>query len=119
MKAVILVCLVGVAMCAPQLQQRVELIEEPLDTPDPYAFSLNIADDETTNYHTRSETQDENGVVRGSFSYVAPNGIRYITTYSADPINGYQANTVEEQTNIVIVTPRPFVETQPQAGGRF
>ncbi|XP_045603220.1 larval cuticle protein A2B [Procambarus clarkii] len=101
MKVIVLMCLVGVALCAPQQFQK----QEEIDTPEPYEFSLNVADDEFTNYQSRQESQDANGVVQGVYSFVAPNGIRYTTSYTADPINGFQANTVEEQTNIQVVIP--------------
>ncbi|KAG7166553.1 larval cuticle protein A2B-like [Homarus americanus] len=114
MKVIVLACLVGVALCAPQQQFSQQPAQEILDTPDPYAFSLNVADDEFTNYQSRQESQDENGLVQGSYSFVAPNGIRYTTTYTADPINGYNANTVEEQTNIEVVIPvhPPFEQSR-------
>ncbi|KAK8739554.1 hypothetical protein OTU49_003395 [Cherax quadricarinatus] len=103
MKVFVLLCLVGVALSAPQ--QFSNKLENPEDTPEPYEFSLNVADDEFTNYQSRQESQDANGVVQGVYSFIAPNGIRYTTSYTADPVNGFQANTVEEQTNIEIKIP--------------
>jgi hypothetical protein len=49
-----------------------------------------VNDDEFTNYQSRQESQDEQGVVRGQYSYVAPNGVRITVTYTADAVNGYQ-----------------------------
>lgn len=111
MKVAILLCLVGVAICAPQgsrpVQQTGPTDEETIE---PFNFSHIVNDDENTVYTTRQESQDQNGVVQGEYSWVAPNGIRYTTTYIADPVNGYNAVTKEEQTNIVVKIPVP----QPQ-----
>uniref|UniRef100_A0A0P4W9X0 Cuticle protein n=1 Tax=Scylla olivacea TaxID=85551 RepID=A0A0P4W9X0_SCYOL len=112
-------------MCAPQ--QRYEQpapaprYEEPFESeeviydPEPYQFSLAVADDEFTNYQSRVESQDEHGNVQGEYSWVGPDGIRYITRYTADPLNGFQVNTVEEQTDIKVRIPVP-VPIEEQAG---
>ncbi|KAK3859950.1 hypothetical protein Pcinc_033964 [Petrolisthes cinctipes] len=123
MKVLVLACLLGVAACAPQQQQQQQVFERPpqrleeeiINPPQPYNFALAVSDDEFTNYQSRVESQDENGVVTGQFEYVAPNGIRYITSYTADSINGYQATTREEPTDIQIVFPKP-VPLEQQAG---
>jgi len=44
-------------------------------------------------------------VVRGEYSYVAPNGMRITVTYTADAVNGYQATLKEEPTDIVMRNP--------------
>merc|ERR1712002_270081 len=107
MKVAILLCLVGVALCAPQ---QLLVQEEVIDTPDPYEFSLAVADDELGNHKDRFESQDEFGRVQGRYSWIDANGVRHITTYSSDPDNGYQANTVLEPTDVRVVIPVP----QPQ-----
>merc|ERR1719187_2513815 len=103
MKAVILLCLVGVAMCAPQLGRKLQdgLTEEELSI-EPYQFSAVVNDDENTVYTTRQESQDANGFLQGEYSWVAANGIRYITTYTADAANGFNAVTREEPTDIIV-----------------
>ncbi|KAG0727205.1 hypothetical protein GWK47_035115 [Chionoecetes opilio] len=131
MKVFVLACMVGVAMCAPQQQRydapppQEERYEAPppqkrydghIDSkeiifkPEPYQFSHAIADDEFTNYQTRYESQDEHGNVEGEYSWVGPDSIRYITKYTADAINGFQVNTIKEQTDIVIRFPEPVPE---------
>lgn len=73
------------------LTHSVSLLQPLLQfDPEPYQFSHAVADDEFTNYQTRQESQDENGVVQGEYSWVGPDSIRYITRYTADPINGFQ-----------------------------
>jgi len=103
MKVFVFACLFAVAMSAPVADSSLE--SDEVFVPQPYQFSSDLADDEYTNYQSRSESQDEDGVVRGHYSFVGPNGIRYTTTYQADAINGFQAQTTEEQTSIEIVFP--------------
>jgi len=106
MKVFVFVCLFAIAYSAPVADGDLDSSEEII--PQPYQFSLDVADDEYTNYQSRVESQDENGVVKGQYSFVGPNGIRYITTYTADAVNGFQAHTEEEQTNIEIVFPERY-----------
>jgi len=106
MKVFVFACLFAVAMSAPVADSSLE--SDEVFAPQPYHFSSDIADDEHTNYQTRVESQDENGVVSGQYSFVGPNGIRYTTTYTADAVNGFQAHTEEEQTNIEIVFPERY-----------
>ncbi|KAL7631625.1 UNVERIFIED_CONTAM: hypothetical protein RMT77_018068 [Armadillidium vulgare] len=118
MKAFIVACLFGFALCAPQLgqKQKQQLLLDPVEDlpPIPYNFGLQVSDDETTNYQTRQESQDEHGNVQGQFSWVGPDGFRYITTYSASPETGFQAKTEKEATDIVVIIPQPKPEFQLQ-----
>jgi len=90
--------------------QREVLSESREIVPQPYSFALDVSDDDSTNYQSRTEAQDEEGVVRGQYSYVAPNGVRITVTYTADAINGYQATLTEEPTDIVIRQPERYEE---------
>lgn len=122
MKVLITLCFVGVVFCAPQLHREQfrdinldpQFEEEFQSPPVPYNFGLQVSDDETTNYQTRQESQDENGNVQGEYSWVGSDGFRYITTYSATPKGGFQANTVKEPTDIVVIIPKPRPEFQQQ-----
>jgi len=91
------------------VERTVRQVEkESVEVPSaPYKFSLEVNDDEFTNYQSRRESQDENGVVQGEYSYVAPNGMRITVTYTADA-NGYHATMREEPTDIVIRAPVPW-----------
>merc|ERR1711970_856569 len=106
MKVFVFVCLFAIAYTAPVADGDLDSSEEII--PQPYQFSSDLADDEFTNYQSRVESQDEDGVVRGQYSFVGPNGIRYTTTYQADAINGFQAQTTEEKTDIKIVFPERY-----------
>ncbi|XP_064096079.1 larval cuticle protein A3A-like [Macrobrachium nipponense] len=104
MKVAVLMCLLGVALCAPQLP----LDSDEVESVEPYDFGFVVEDDENTVYSNRQETQDVQGVVQGEYSWVAANGIRYITSYTADAANGFNAVTREEQTGIEIKLPEPY-----------
>ncbi|XP_076032387.1 larval cuticle protein 9-like [Oratosquilla oratoria] len=103
MKVFLILCLIGVALASPVAQRLQD--EEEFDSPDPYEFHSEVISDEYTNYQSHSAKQDENGVVNGQWSYVAPNGIRYTYTYYADAETGFQVDIQEEQTGIEIVQP--------------
>merc|ERR1739840_70632 len=118
MKCLVFTCLVGAAIALPQLRQQ-QLVDDQLQQeqirPEPYQFQLAVNDDASTNYQTRQESQDENGQIQGEYSWVAADGFRYITRYQSDPINGFQAQTIKEPTDIVVVLPQPQERFQVQA----
>ncbi|XP_066968362.1 pupal cuticle protein Edg-84A-like isoform X2 [Macrobrachium rosenbergii] len=117
MKVIFFLCFVGAAMCAPQVAPEEEPIERQVF--EPFNFNFIVNDDENTVYATREESQDMHGVVRGQYSFVAPDGIRYTTTYTADPINGYNAVTRQEKTNVVVKIPVRMPQEQPQEEAVF
>ncbi|MCL4131928.1 UNVERIFIED_CONTAM: hypothetical protein GTU68_059047, partial [Idotea baltica] len=49
--------------------------------PQPYNFGFEIRDENTTNYQNRAEVSDEFGRIKGSYSYVLPDGFVYTVTY--------------------------------------
>ena len=50
-----------------------------------------MADDYSKANFKKSETQDANGVVSGSFTIALPDGRIQTTTYTADHVNGFVA----------------------------
>merc|ERR1712117_509598 len=59
--------------------------------PKPYAYEYGVADDYSKANFKKSETQDANGVVSGSFTIALPDGRIQTTTYTADHVNGFVA----------------------------
>merc|ERR1711935_404407 len=73
---------------------------EPEAPPQPYAYQYGVADDYSNSNYKKSETQDANGNVVGSFTIALPDGRIQTTTYTADPINGYIAEVSYEGTPV-------------------
>merc|ERR1712212_78611 len=65
-------------------------VEEKLP-PKPYAYEYGVADDYSKANFKKSETQDANGVVGGSFTIALPDGRIQTTTHTADHTNGFVA----------------------------
>merc|ERR1712121_238804 len=59
--------------------------------PQPYAYEYGVADDYSKSNFRKTETQDANGNVGGSFTIALPDGRIQTTTYTADPIQGFVA----------------------------
>ena len=57
----------------------------------PYQFAYEVKDDPTTNYQNRVEFV-ENGVLQGSYSLLAPDGVVRTWIYSDDGVSGFQVN---------------------------
>ncbi|KAK7022961.1 hypothetical protein SK128_014431 [Halocaridina rubra] len=112
MKVAIMMCLLGLAACAPRADKPLSQTSSEEISIEPYNFSFDVQDDENTVYSNRAEVQNEQGVVQGEYSWVAANGIRYITTYTADAVNGFVAETREEQTGIEVKLPEPYASKE-------
>ncbi|XP_045625485.2 larval cuticle protein A3A isoform X1 [Procambarus clarkii] len=108
MKVIVMFGLVSVAVAA-KLALRAE---EPLTTtqpPKPYNFGFEVRDDNTTNYQNRAEVSDSEGRVKGSYSYVLPDGFVYTVTYE-DNKDGQGLKSVvrKEPSGIDVIIPPPF-----------
>merc|ERR1711962_1753789 len=64
---------------------------EKAEPPQPYAYEYGGADDYSKSNFRKTETQDANGNVGGSFTIALPDGRIQTTTYTADPIQGFVA----------------------------
>ncbi|ROT85374.1 cuticular protein RR-2 motif 78 precursor [Penaeus vannamei] len=123
MKVIILSALVAVAMAAKlgtlsnlhstyivpphhlptAIQHTPPLITTP---PKPYSFGFEVRDDNTTNYHNRAEAAGD-GCVRGSYSYVLPDGFVYTYKYQ-DCGQGYEiVEQRKEPSGIQVIIPEP------------
>merc|ERR1712128_31737 len=68
--------------------------------PQPYAYEYGVADDYSKVNFKKSETQDSNGIVAGSFTIALPDGRIQTTTYTADHVNGFIAEVTYEGTAV-------------------
>merc|ERR1711936_810917 len=68
--------------------------------PQPYAYEYGVADDYSKANFKKTETQDANGLVSGSFVIALPDGRIQTTTYTADHVNGFVADVTYEGTPV-------------------
>merc|ERR1712021_325945 len=66
--------------------------------PQPYAYEYGVADDYSKANFKKTETQDANGLVQGSFTIALPDGRIQTTTYTADHVNGFVAEVTCQGT---------------------
>ncbi|XP_063842101.1 uncharacterized protein LOC135089869 [Scylla paramamosain] len=104
MKVVILLAVVAAATAA----KLGRLEEEIIEPPKPYNFGFEVRDDETTNYQNRAEVSDDEGRVKGSYSYVLPDGFVYTVTYEDKKDGeGLKAVVRKEPSGIQVIIPEP------------
>merc|ERR1711922_15682 len=68
--------------------------------PQPYAYEYGVADDYSKANFKKTETQDAEGKVAGSFTIALPDGRIQTTTYTADHYNGFVAEVTYEGTPV-------------------
>merc|ERR1712106_719939 len=73
--------------------------------PQPFAYQYGVADDYSKNSFSKSETQDAEGKVAGSFTIDLPDGRIQTTTYTADHYNGFVAEVTYEGTAVYPAEP--------------
>ena len=74
--------------------------------PQPYAYEYGVADDYSKANFKKTETQDANGLVAGSFVIALPDGRIQTTTYTADHVNGFVADVTYEGTPVYPPEPK-------------
>merc|ERR1712201_39353 len=74
--------------------------------PQPYAYEYGVADDYSKANFKKTETQDANGLVAGSFVIALPDGRIQTTTYTADHGNGFVADVTYEGTPVYPPEPK-------------
>ncbi|CAL8137532.1 unnamed protein product [Orchesella dallaii] len=86
---------------------------EPFDPHPQYNFGYSVSDSLTGDQHSHTESRD-GGLVQGQYSLVEPDGALRVVTYTADPVNGFNAN-VERRAPAVAVTKAiaPVVHAAP------
>merc|ERR1711872_594263 len=65
--------------------------EEEEYVPKPFAYEYGGADSSGRHF-AKTETSDDDGVVKGEYRVELPDGRVQIVSYTADPVNGYQAD---------------------------
>merc|ERR1712165_638657 len=81
--------------------------------PQPFAYEYGVADDYSKANFKKTETQDANGLVAGSFVIALPDGRIQTTTYTADHHNGFVAEVTYEGTPVYPQSPRRDTATLP------
>merc|ERR1712032_1714746 len=84
----------------PRLRTPVVGYKEEKLPPQPYAYEYGVADDYSKANFKKTETQDANGIVAGSFVFALPDGRIQTTTYTADHVNGFVADVTYEGTPV-------------------
>merc|ERR1712099_179558 len=64
--------------------------------PQPFAYQYGVKDDHSGASYQKSETQDQYGVVGGSYTVALPDGRTQIVTYTADHEGGFIADVKYE-----------------------
>ena len=64
---------------------------EPVYKPQPFKYQYGVKDDYSKANFAKTEAQDANGRVQGSYVIALPDGRIQTTKYTADAVNGYVA----------------------------
>merc|ERR1712012_1327632 len=80
---------------APPAYKPAPYKEEKLP-PQPFAYEYGVADDYSKANFKKTETQDANGVVSGSFTIALPDGRIQTTKCTDDHVNGFVADVTYE-----------------------
>merc|ERR1712215_546782 len=74
--------------------------KEEVLPPQPYAYEYGVNDDYSKANFKKTETQDANGAVAGSYVIALPDGRIQTTKYTADHVNGFVAEVTYEGTPV-------------------
>ncbi|XP_037784417.1 cuticle protein CP14.6-like [Penaeus monodon] len=96
MKVFVFSVLLALASAAPQGRDDLSKLEEETQyVPQPFAYNYNIADEIGAVRAAHVEEGDGDGKVRGSYSYVRPDGVLQTVRYIADE-DGFRPEILEE-----------------------
>ncbi|XP_047470501.1 uncharacterized protein LOC125026243 [Penaeus chinensis] len=96
MKVFVFTVLLALASAAPKGRDDLSKLEEETQyAPQPFAYNYNIADEIGAVRAAHVEEGDGDGKVRGSYSYVRPDGVLQTVRYIADE-HGFQPEILEE-----------------------
>ena len=74
--------------------------------PQPFAYQYGVVDDYSKNNFQKTETQDAEGKVAGSYTIALPDGRIQTTTYTADHYNGFITEVTYEGTPVYPPEPK-------------
>ncbi|OXA50473.1 cuticle protein 21 [Folsomia candida] len=100
---------------APLVAKTVVAQPEPFDPHPQYNYGYSVSDALTGDSKTASETRDGD-VVKGQYSLVEPDGAIRTVTYTADPVNGFNAvvdRSAPAVTKAVVAAPAPVAYAAP------
>ncbi|CAO1352346.1 unnamed protein product [Diamesa tonsa] len=96
-----------------------QLVHAAPEAPANYEFNYAVNEASTGDVHSQQE-KAENGVIRGSYQMNDADGFLRTVDYTADDVNGFQANVRREPLNIKHIQPVTKIIkkiiAQPQAG---
>jgi hypothetical protein len=98
-----------VAAYAAPIAKAVVQSPEPYDPHPQYNYGYSVQDGLTGDSKTASESRDGD-VVKGQYSLVEPDGAIRTVTYTADPVNGFNA-VVDRSAPTVVKAVAPVVKT--------
>ena len=115
-KVIVFFAFVAVASAGVIVKQVVHAAPE---APANYDFNYAVDEALTGDVHSQRETA-ENGVIHGSYRLNDADGFVRIVEYTADDVNGFQANVHREPLNVKYIQPVTKIIkkiiAQPQAG---
>ena len=91
---------------APPAYHPAPAYKEEKLPPQPFAYEYGVVDDYSKNNFKKTETQDAEGKVAGSFVIALPDGRIQTTTYTADHYNGFVAEVTYEGTPVYPPEPK-------------
>ena len=95
------------------------ILKHQVEAPANYDFNYAVNEPSTGDVKAQQE-KAENGVIRGSYQMNDADGFLRIVEYTADDVNGFQANVRREPLNVKYIQPVTKIIkkiiAQPQAG---
>lgn len=85
------------------------IVPEPLDTPPKYDFHYEVNDEKTGDQKSQTESRIGD-VVKGSYSFIQPDGNRRIVEYTSDDKHGLNAEVRYEPVVVKKVIAAPITK---------
>merc|ERR1712215_237801 len=104
MKFFVFACFVAISTSTPQ---GGSYAPEKLP-PQPYSYQYGVADDYSKANFQKTESQDSNGNVQGSFVIALPDGRIQTTKYTADHVGGFIAEVTYQGEPVYPENPKPY-----------